>query len=112
MAKYPLRRAGIPNSTVTVNEPHDVATCVKSRSTDVPMIDLESIINEEDKRIHELILAKEIRIQAEAVQLVGMLVKSGSRRCQIRKEMTLKNLRFNSYWQWIPLFVSLLCPSE
>ena len=43
---------------------------VKSRSTDVPMIDLESIINEEDKRIHELILAKEIRIQAEAVQLV------------------------------------------
>ena len=39
-------------------------------STDVPMIDLERIINEEDKRTHELILAKEIRIQAEAVQLV------------------------------------------
>ena len=43
---------------------------VKNRSTDVPMIDLESIINEEDKRTHELILAKEIRIQAEAAQLV------------------------------------------
>ena len=70
VAKYPLRRAGIPNSTVAVKEPHDVATCVKSRSTDVPMVDLESIINEEDKRIHELILAKENRIQAEAVQLV------------------------------------------
>jgi len=113
VAKYPLSRADIPNPTVTVNEPHDVATRVKSRSTDVPMIDLESIINEEDKRAHELILAKEIRIQAEAAQLViGMLVKSGSRRCQIRKEMTLKNLRFNSYWQWTPLFVSLLCPSE
>ena len=28
------------------------------------------IINEEDKRAHELILAKEIRMQAEAVQLV------------------------------------------
>ena len=70
VAKYPLRRAGIPNSPVIVNEPHDVATRVKSRSTDVPMIDLESIINEEDKRAHELILAKEIRIQAEAAQLV------------------------------------------
>ena len=57
---HPLRRAGMPNSTVAVNEPHDVATGVKSRSTDVPMIDLESIINEEDERIHELILAKEI----------------------------------------------------
>ena len=34
------------------------------------MVDLESIINEEDKRIHELILAKENQIQAEAVQLV------------------------------------------
>ena len=65
-----MRRAGIPNSAVTVNEPQDVATHVKSRSADVPMIDLESIINEEDKRAHELILAKEIRIQAEAVQLV------------------------------------------
>ena len=70
VAKYPLRRAGIPNSTIAVKEPHDVATGVKSRSTDVPMIDLESIINEEEKRINELILAKEIRIQAEAVQLV------------------------------------------
>ena len=60
----------MPNSTVTVNDPHDVATRVKSRSTDVPMIDVESIINEEDKRAHELILAKEIRMQAEAVQLV------------------------------------------
>ena len=70
VAKYPLRRAGIPNPTVAVKEPHDVATCVKSRSTDVPMVDLESIINEEDKRIHELILAKEHQIQAEAVQLV------------------------------------------
>ena len=70
VAKHPLRRAGMPNSTVTVNDPHDVATRVKSRSTDVPMIDVESIINEEDKRAHELILAKEIRMQAEAVQLV------------------------------------------
>ena len=70
VAKYPLPRAGIPNPTVAAKEPHDVATCVKSRSTDVPMIDLESIINEEDKRINELILAKEIRIQAEAAQLV------------------------------------------
>ena len=34
------------------------------------MVDLESIINEEDRRIHELILAKENQIQAEAVQLV------------------------------------------
>ena len=115
VAKHPLRRAGIPNPTVAVKEPHDVTTCVKSRSADVPMVDLESIINEEDRRIHELILAKENQIQAEAVQLVkdaGEKVKSGFRRCQIRKEMTLKNLRFNFYWLWIPLFVSLLCPSE
>ena len=70
VAKYSLRGAGIPNSTVVVEEPHDVATGVKSRSTDVPMIDLESIITEEDKRINKLILAKEIRIQAEAAQLV------------------------------------------
>ena len=69
-AKYPLRRAGIPNSMIAEKEPHDVATGVKNRSTDVPMIDLESIINEEEKRINELILAKEIQIQAEAVQLV------------------------------------------
>ena len=48
VAKYPLRRAGIPNSTVVVKEPHDVATGVKSQSTDVPMIDLESIITEEE----------------------------------------------------------------
>ena len=41
-----------------------------SRSADVPMVDLESIINEQDKRIHELILAKENQIQAEAAQLV------------------------------------------
>ena len=69
VTKHPLRRAGIPNS-VAVHEPQDVAKEVKNRSTDVPMIDLESIINEEEKRINELILAKEIQIQAEAVQLV------------------------------------------
>ena len=63
-------RAGIPNSIIAEKEPHDVATGVKNQSTDVPMIDLESIINEEEKRINELILAKEIQIQAEAVQLV------------------------------------------
>ena len=34
------------------------------------MIDLESIINEEERRINEVILAKEIKIQAEAAQLV------------------------------------------
>jgi len=39
VAKYPLRRAGMPNLTVTVNDPHDATTHVKSRSTDVPMID-------------------------------------------------------------------------
>ena len=65
-----VRRAGIPNLTVTVNDSYDDTTHVKNRSTDVPMIDVESIINEEDKRAHELILAKEIRMQAEAVQLV------------------------------------------
>ena len=70
VSKYPLRRAGMPNLTVTVNDPHDATTHVKSRSTDVPMIDVESIIIEEDKRAHELILAKEIRMQAEAAQLV------------------------------------------
>ena len=69
-AKYPLRRAGIPNLIIAEKEPYDVATGVKNQSTDVPMIDLESIINEEEKRINELILAKEIQIQAEAVQLV------------------------------------------
>ena len=69
-ARYPLRRAGIPNPTIAGKEPHDVATGVKNQSTDVPMIDLESIINEEEKRINEVILAKEIQIQAEAAQLV------------------------------------------
>ena len=42
----------------------------KNRSADVPMIDVESIIDEEDKRALELTLAKDIRMQAEAVQLV------------------------------------------
>ena len=69
-ARYPLRRAGIPNPTITGKEPQDVAIGVKNQSTDVPMIDLESIINEEERRINEVILAKEIKIQAEAVQLV------------------------------------------
>ena len=69
-ARYPLRRAGIPNSIMAGKEPQDVATGVKNQATDVPMIDLESIINEEEKRINEVILAKEIQIQAEAVQLV------------------------------------------
>ena len=69
-ARYPLRRAGIPNLIIAEKEPCDVATGVKNQSTDVPMIDLESIITEEDKRINELILAKEIQIQAEAAQLV------------------------------------------
>ena len=69
-ARYPLRRAGIPNPTITGKEPQDVAIGVKNQSTDVPMIDLESIINEEEKRINEVILAKEIQIQAEAAQLV------------------------------------------
>ena len=69
-ARYPLRRAGIPNPTITGKEPQDVAIGVKNQSTDVPMIDLESIINEEERRINEVILAKEIKIQAEAAQLV------------------------------------------
>ena len=69
-ARYPLRRAGIPNSTITGKEPQDGAICVKNQSTDVPMIDLESIINEEERKINEVILAKEIKIQAEAAQLV------------------------------------------
>ena len=69
-ARYPLRRAGIPNSIMAGKEPQDVATGVKNQATDAPMIDLESIINEEEKRINEVILAKEIQIQAEAVQLV------------------------------------------
>ena len=69
-ARYPLRRAGIPNPTMTGKEPQDVAIGVKNQSIDVPMIDLENIINEEEKRINEVILAKEIQIQAEAAQLV------------------------------------------
>ena len=69
-ARYPLRRAGISNPTITGKEPQDVAIGVKNQSIDVPMIDLESIINEEEKRINEVILAKEIQIQAEAAQLV------------------------------------------
>ena len=32
VAKHPLRRAGIPNPTVAVKEPHDVATCEESVS--------------------------------------------------------------------------------
>ena len=69
-ARYPLRRAGIPNPTITGKESQDGAIGVKNQSTDVPMIDLESIINEEEIRINEAILAKEIKIQAEAAQLV------------------------------------------
>ena len=69
-ARYPLHRAGIPNSTITGKEPQDGAICVKNQSTDVPMIDFESIINEEERKINEVILAKEIKIQAEAAQLV------------------------------------------
>ena len=69
-ARYPLRRAGIPNSILAGKEPHNDATCVKNQSTDVPMIDLESIINEEERRINEVILANEIQLQAEAVQFV------------------------------------------
>ena len=64
-ARYLLRRAGIPNPTITGKESQD-----KNQSTDVPMIDLESIINEEEIRINEAILAKEIKIQVEAAQLV------------------------------------------
>ena len=70
MPNYPLRRAGIPNLTVTESDSYDGAKHVKNRPTDVPMIDVESIIAEEDKQTHELILAKEIRRQADAVQLV------------------------------------------
>ena len=69
-ARYPLRRAGIPHPTITGKESQDGAVGVKNQSTDVPMIDLESIINEEERRINEAILAKEIKIQAEAAQLV------------------------------------------
>ena len=111
-AKYPLRRAGIPNSIIAEKEPHDVATGVKNQSTDVPMIDLESIINEEEKRNNELILAKEIQIQAEAVQLVRDAGEKWLSQVPIRKEMTLKNLQFSFYWPWIPLCVSSLCLSE
>ena len=70
ITRYPRSRADFTNPIVIENESHEVPMSVKGRSTDVPMIDLESIINEEDKRTHELILAKEIRIQAEAAQLV------------------------------------------
>ena len=38
-ARYPLRRAGIPNLIIAEKEPCDVATGVKNQSTDVPMID-------------------------------------------------------------------------
>ena len=69
-AKVSPRKSGLPNSIIAEKENPDVTTAVKNWSTDVPMIDLESIINEEDKRINELILAKEIQHQAEAVQLV------------------------------------------
>ena len=58
------------NPTIAGKEPHDVAIGVKNQSTDVLVIDLESIINEEEKRINEVILAKEIQIQIEAAQLV------------------------------------------
>ena len=70
VAKYPRSRADFTNPIVIGNESHEVPMSVKRQSTDVPMIDLENIINEEDKRTHERILAKEIRIQAEAAQLV------------------------------------------
>ena len=69
-ARYPLRRADIPNPTITGKDFQDGAIGVKNQSTDVPMIDLESIINEEEIRINEAILTKEIKIQAEAAQLV------------------------------------------
>ena len=105
VAKYPLRRAGIPNSTVTVNEPHDVATRVKSRSTDVPIIDLESIINEEDKRAHELILAKEILIQAEAAQLVRDASEKWLSKVQDQKRNDIEQLAI----QFLLAMDSTLC---
>ena len=67
MTKLPLRRAGIPNLAVTDDED---AKHQKNRQTDVPMIDVESIIAAEERRAHELTLAKEIKRQAEAVQLI------------------------------------------
>ena len=65
--KPPLRRAGMPNLVVIedVDAKHD-----KIKPTDVPMVDVESIIAAEERRTQELILAKEIKRQAEAVQLI------------------------------------------
>ena len=105
VAKYPLRRAGMPTSTVTENDPHDGVTRVKSRSTDVPMIDLESIINEEDKRAQELILAKEIRMQADAVQLVRDASEKWLSQVPDQKRNDIEQLA-------IQFLLAILCPSE
>ena len=69
-SKFPLRRAGLPNLVATGKEPKDVSAESKNHSTDVPMIDIDRIILEEEKRINEIVLARDIQNQAEAVQLI------------------------------------------
>ena len=69
-SKFPLRRVGLPNPVIAGKEPKDVSTGSKNHTTDVPMIDIDSIIHDEEKRINEIILARDIQNQAEAVQLV------------------------------------------
>ena len=69
-SKFPLRRAGLPNLVTTGKEPKDVSAESKNHNTDVPMIDIDRIILEEEKRISEIVLARDIQNQAEAVQLI------------------------------------------
>ena len=63
-SKFPLRRAGLPNLVATGKEPKDVSAESKNHNTDVPMIDIDRIILEEEKRINEIVLARDIQNQA------------------------------------------------
>lgn len=68
--QHPLRRGGMPNFDRGSNDAQGDIQKDMTKQTDVPMIDLESIIAEEDRRNREHLLATELQRQAEAVQLI------------------------------------------
>ena len=97
-----LHRVGLPNLVVIAEESKNVSAESKNHNTDVPMIDIDRIILEEEKRINEKFLLEISKTRQKLFSGLEMSVRSSCRKCQTRKEMTLRNSPFSSCWPWTP----------
>ena len=88
----PLRRAGMPNAAAQNKFSPGDPSRISGLAKDVPMIDVDKVIAEEEKQACERALAEMIREQAEAVQSIRDAGEKWSTHMPVSRRNEIENL--------------------